>query len=864
MADRRPVVWFAISWIAGSGAACLWNGIHLPALCAAALCFIPILVYYRAVSVRLALLCWAAFCAAALYWHWNDMRNASGLADDMRNLDEREVRLAGTIDSPVDVDGDRADFRLRGQWVRFADTNEHISINETLLVQVRLTEKSGQQIAGRWERGDRVELEGMLKRPAGARNFGAFDYGAYLRTQRIHWIAAVKGTDSVVVKPEGRKRWNRGHLLRWNDRLRAKLGDKLDELFAERYAGFMKGLVIGMRDDLDPERFREFAKLGLTHVLAISGLHVAVFIGCFFWIFRKLGLTKETSQLLVMALIPFYVLLSGASPSVVRAGMMAIVALYAARQQVLKDGLHILCIAALLMLWWDPYYLVNVSFQLSFIVTAGLILGVPRMQRWLPLRSKKAAALISLNAVAELVSFPMSIYYFHQYSLLSIAANIVLVSFISLIILPLGMATLSLGIIYTPLGQFAAWTAERLTEPVFRIVSWMNGPDAFLLIWPKPAIWQVMLYYALLVAFAYLAGQLHSRRHAASEAAARSAGGPDEDETVPLAGFAGGGSAAGSLPLRKWIPLCAVFCLWGGLLAHMYQPALWDRNGSVQFLDVGQGDSILIRTPHGKTLLVDGGGTVRFRKPGDEWKERKDPFEVGQKLLVPLLKQRGVHKLDAVIATHQDQDHIGGLQAVLEQIPTRAVIFNGTLKPGDAAAKLFRTANEKRIPLYAAVDGQTLTLDKDTEIKFIYPSATFSQQPRITITKEQNDRSVAFVMKMKESTFLFTGDMERKAELAVVDKYARTDAFRPVDVMKVAHHGSKTSTTDDWLRLWQPKTAVISVGAANFYGHPTAQVLDRLKAFGVSTLRTDKNGEVQMQVRRDGIYVRTKLIEEAM
>ncbi|MGV2805956.1 competence protein ComEC, partial [Clostridium perfringens] len=160
-----------------------------------------------------------------------------------------------------------------------------------------------------------------------------FDYAQYLRTQKIHWMIKVKGSEQAGVTPPDS--WNLSHILRWTDAVRHKLGGKLDELYGGIHAGYMKGLVIGNRDDLDPDTFMEFSRLGLTHILAISGMHVAVVVGCLLFICTTLRMTRETSLTVVMWLIPVYVLLTGASPSIVRAGIMGMIGLYAARRRLL-------------------------------------------------------------------------------------------------------------------------------------------------------------------------------------------------------------------------------------------------------------------------------------------------------------------------------------------------------------------------------------------------------------------------------------------------------------------------------------------------------------------------------------------------
>jgi competence protein ComEC len=264
-------------------------------------------------------------------------------------------------------------------------------------------------------------------------------------------------------------------------------------------------------------------------------------------------------------------------------------------------------------------------------------------------------------------------------------------------------------------------------------------------------------------------------------------------------------------------------------------------------------------------VLIDGGGTLVFRKPGEEWKERKNPYEVGRKLLVPLLKQRGVHQLDLVILTHEDADHSGGMQAVVEQIPIKRFVFNGTYKPNTAVEKLFRTILDRKIPLQEAEQGEAITLEPGTEMLFLYPLA--DKDHHVKLAAQQNKQSVVFLLQMSGLRWLFTGDMEKGSELellkiadSLLDDVNKNKPI-PIDVLKIAHHGSKTSTTQGWLDYWKPRNAVISVGAMNSYGHPSPEVVQRLVENNTAVFRTDQMGEVQLKATGGVLYSRTKLNE---
>ncbi|GAB6990704.1 DNA internalization-related competence protein ComEC/Rec2 [Paenibacillus pini] len=885
----RPLLMFTICWILGSSCAYFASGTKLVMIWIGLSLLLAIPVILRRKTWGLVLMMWLAILLSGLYWEWKEIRNVSLLPEEFQQVilqqaDGLNVQAQGKVVSSVDVDGDRADFEVELEELSSSvvvgngkgkEQGKVTHLSERVLVQVKLKVQSDQQQAGKWQRGDYVKLSGTMVKPAEARNFGGFDYGKYLRTQEVHWIYKVKGLSGVQCKPPAS--WSLGHILRWNDQVRDSLGAKLDLLFHEPHAGYMKGLIIGMQDDLDPETFRQFSQLGLTHILAISGMHVAVYVAVLLFILSLFRVSRERALTIVMVLVPVYVLLSGLSPSVVRAGVMSIIALYAARRGILKDGMNILAASALLMLIWNPYYLLSVSFQLSFLVTAGLMVYVPLLQPLLRFMPQRLGAPLGVTLIAQLVSFPLTIYYFNQFSLLSFAANFILVPVITFLVLPLGTAALIIGSLWNMGGRGVAWITECLDDITFWLVERMNDYPSFVTIWRSPSLVWIVMYYVLLYVLLYLAR---------SWAVGRTPPVMQADETVLLGDYKASGkkiSFPNSEKQRYNLVMIPVLASLVILMIFGYQPERRNGTGLVQFLDIGQGDSILITTPEGKNILVDGGGTVSFRKPEDAWKERRKPFEVGGKVLVPLLKQRGIHRLDAVILSHGDQDHAGGLQSVLDQIPVNAFFFNGTLAGTVSMDKLLSTALNRKIPLYAVHEGMVWSPDELTRLDFIYPQTTQEEQEMLFLEKNQNHASLVFILSMGGSRFLFTGDMDKAAETALLDSTfaspsSKTTSASPklsgskvlpylaaegVDVIKVAHHGSKTSSSASWLKAWQPKAAVISAGQNNLYGHPHAEVVGRIKDQNATIYRTDQQGEIQMLVKNGKIQIRYRILTKS-
>jgi competence protein ComEC len=786
-----------------------------------------------------------------------------------------EAEVTGTIISAVEIDGDRVQFRVTASSVRVKGEQTPLALSERLLVQVRLAAQPELALAAKWRRGDRIRLAGEFAKPAEATNFGGFDYHRYLKSQRIHWL--FKASGAAAVHTSAGPRWSTASLLSRIDTMRAALGSRMDALYPGEQSGYMKGLVLGISEDLDPERFRQFAQLGLTHILAISGLHVAVFLYVLGGLLRLLRMTRERMLLLMIAAVPFYVLLAGGSPSVIRAGIMAMLGLAAARMHKLKDGLHLLSAAALLMLAWDPYMLSNVGFQLSFLVTAGLILGVPPVRAWMPngSRTKALFDLIAVTMVAQAVSFPLTRYYFNQFHLLSLMANFVLVPFISFIVMPLGGASLILDTIWHPAGSLVAMATELANHLTFGFVQKLSRLQSFRMIWATPPLQWVLYMYAALALCLGMLKRAQANREASFEVHQHSRTSLQAYEDMPTQplnaisdqppdpSYLLGNDPRHTSIGRKWIPFFALFALVLPLV-WAYYPDWNDHDAYVSFIDVGQGDSILVRTASGEHILIDGGGTVVFRKPGDEWRERSDPFEVGQKVVVPLLQQRGVHNIDLLVLSHLDSDHIKGLIAVLGQIPVKRILWNGTFKPSADAISVLQTGIDQHIPLYTAAAGLSWRMDDHTVIEVIGNASgiTAGRATAIPTVKEQNGQSVALLLHLYERSFLLTGDADEAEEQTLLSQYQSQNhpQKQAIDVLKVSHHGSKTSSSAEWLSYWQPNLAVISVGRNNLYGHPNRNVLQRIEAIGAGVKRTDLNGEVQFRITPSNqLEIRQKL-----
>ena len=246
-------------------------------------------------------------------------------------------------------------------------------------------------------------------------------------------------------------------------------------------------------------------------------------------------------------------------------------------------------------------------------------------------------------------------------------------------------------------------------------------------------------------------------------------------------------------------------------------------------IDVGQGDSTLIVTPQGKNILIDGGGS--------------ESYDVGKNILLPYLLDRKVTKLDYVIISHFDTDHVGGILTVLEELNVKKVIIGKQYENSENYEKFLETVKNKKILVMQVQKGDKINIEKDVQIKVLFPEEKMIEENSI------NNNSLVFKLIYKDISILFTGDIEKIAEEQIVNLYFRNNILKST-ILKVSHHGSKTSSTQEFLELVHPKIALIGVGENNLYGHPNDDVIERLKNINAKIYRTDNDGEIIVEVNK--------------
>lgn len=700
--------------------------------------------------------------------------------------------------------------------------------------------------------GDEVSVLTEAKLPQVFRDEGAFDRRAYLAQQSIDLVATLRSPE-LIQRVASSKQSFATRLAR----IRSRLREEIDALSSSppQTVGLLRAMLLGDRRFVDRAESSDFQKTGAFHMLVVAGLHVGAIAAVLFWLGKKLRLARSLTIPLTFVLLFAYVAVVEERPPVMRAVVMTAIVLLGGFFFRRLDLLNSAAIAALILLIAKPLALRDSSFQLTF-VAIGCIAGLalpwlekavqpyvralrgwrdvtrdaahdPRaaqfridlrsLERWMTARVPQsleratgyglAGSLTLILCVWELLvvtlalqigMLPLMARDFHRISLSAPAVNLMAVPMVGILV-PLGFLTLAAGLILPAAGKLLAVPLTWCTGLLVHAVEWFGHFPRWSYRIPGPPMWLIVVFFALGVGLA---------------AAMRIAQGPWK--------------VLGRGIFFAWIGCALVIAVFP------FKPQWAKGKLEVSVLDVGQGDSLFVVSPGGKTMLIDGGGSFA----GFAGREATHGIDPGEEAVSPYLWSRGFQKLDVVALTHAHQDHLGGLTAILENFRV-GKLWIGREVSSPALARLEELAGNLRIPIEHELRGKSFDWD-GVQGEFLWP-----ETESVNIAAEaKNDDSLVLRLQYGNRNVLLPGDAERQAELGILGRN-RPEALRS-DVLKVGHHGGKNSTIQEFLRAVDPRIGVISVGEANAYGHPSTELLDRLEASGVRVLRTDRDGAVHV------------------
>ncbi|MGE7841190.1 DNA internalization-related competence protein ComEC/Rec2 [Lysinibacillus sp. NPDC093712] len=556
-----------------------------------------------------------------------------------------------------------------------------------------------------------------------------------------------------------------------------------------------QALLIGFRDHMDDELQRAYQKLGITHLFAISGLHVALVSWLFYEGLLRLGLRKEMAIIVLLIMLPVYGVVAGGAPSVIRAVSVVELSMllrFTRWHMSVDDALAISFISFVLL---EPGVIFQIGFQLSYLATASLIYswGIFQDRNWL-----QKSFLITF--VCQLLVYPLLLYHFYELSISSFLANIIFVPLFSFIILPINILMLFATFLSTPLAKLLFEVYEPMRQWLTETILFLQALPLQLWSPGKPAFWLVCIaFVSVLISLYFLEVKHYSK--------------------VAI------------------VLLIPAFCI------HL-APILF-KETKITFLNVGQGDCTIIELPFRRAVyVVDAGGVLRFRQ--ESWKLSNSPYEVGRQVVVPFLKGKGIREVDILILTHPDADHVEGAEEVLEEITMREIhVTPGSLNT-PAMQDLLVEATKQKVPVKEKMEGSSWHVGSTS---FHYLS------PRDTLYEGNNDSLVLFIQQQSFRALL-TGDLEEAGERQLIKLYGQQLAN--ITLLKAGHHGSKTSSIEPFVELLQPALTVFSAGRNNRYQHPHDIVVERFKKRRLATKTTSIDGTIEVTIYRDKWIVRTE------
>ena len=629
-------------------------------------------------------------------------------------------------------------------------------------------------------------VEGVVEEPGEPNHRYNFYMGDYLKSKSVLGILEVTSVERLEREES---------ILQLIYRQRHLLSAHIERVFPKSLSAEAQALLIGVNEGVDAEVERAYQKLGITHLFAISGLHIALVSLLFFQGMLRLHVRREFATLILIIILPVYALLAGGAPSVWRAVMvveLVMLARYFRWRLPVDDAL---AISFILFVLWQPGSVYQVGFQLSYLATASLVFSGPILARagtwWMQG--------FLMTFVCQLLTYPLLLLHFYELSLSSFIANIFFVPLFSFVVLPINLLLLAASFVPGPLAGLLFGLYEPARGLLTELILYLQDIPYQMWVPGEPGrLWLPVLYAGVFAALLLLT----------------------KSASVWKAG---------------------AVLLAPALLFHTSN--LIERDAVVTFINVGQGDCILIELPYRRGIyLVDTGGLLRFGQ--EPWKERRKEYEVGTQIVVPYLKGKGIASIDKLIITHADADHVEGAEEVVKEIRVGEIHITPGSHAKGVMDDLLREANKRRIAVKERMAGDGW--DKGAaRFRYLWPAEA---------TYEGNNDSLVLLMAYGAFKGLFTGDLEEEGESALLEREGAEIAS--VDVLKAGHHGSKTSSTERFVEHVNPGITVFMAGKDNRYGHPHEEVVERFRSRRLPYVTTGKDGTVEIRINKEGMSLR--------
>ena len=591
--------------------------------------------------------------------------------------------------------------------------------------------------------GDKVLIKGKFNTPKSTTVFNTFNYRKYLLSKKI---MLVSNEATITIKSKNNNLFYSFKTL---------IKNHIDKYKSKAY---LKAFIMGDTSLIEEDIMSNYKTLGISHLFAISGMHVSVFI----LLIDKFLKKYKVKDIIIIIFLLLFLFITDYSESLLRCSTFFIVSYLNKVLKLSIKNIYLILISAFLLLLFNPYLIYSIGFLFSVIITFFIILSNKLIKNQIYVKK-----LFIMSLICFLASVPILSFYFYKINFLTLIFNIIFIPFVSYLIFPLGLITF----LFYPLDNIYMFFLNLLEG----LSSFFQNINFLSFVIAKPNIFIIFIYYLILF-----------------------------------------------LSIKRNKKILVIYFI---ILLININIKYFIREASITFLDVNQGDSNVIIFPFGKTILIDTGGLYLSEN------------SISKNKTIPYLNSIGISKIDLLILTHGDYDHMGEAVNLVNNFKVEKVIFNcGEFN--DLEKELIKVLNQKKIKYYSCV--KELNIDNNK----LY----FLQTKKYD---NENDNSNVIYTELNGYKFMFMGDAGVDKEKDILDKYNISD----IDVLKVGHHGSKTSSSKEFINKINPKYGVISVGKNNRYGHPNKEVLNNLENSKI--YRTDQDGSIMFKIKNDKLEIET-------
>lgn len=620
------------------------------------------------------------------------------------------------------------------------------------------------------EYGDLIEIKGEYSAPEVARNYKGFDYSQYLKTLNIY--GTIKVEESKIINKN-----QLSPILISINNIKEKMIDNANRNMPKRTANLLLGILIGERDNIQEDIIESFRTANLSHILAVSGAHTSYIMLGITYLISKSKTPKRIGYIITIINLLIFIIITGASYSVVRACIMAIVVIGAKICYRKENFFTSICISLIIILIQNPFAINDIGLKLSFMGTAGIVIFNKSITNFfikLKIKQKIAEAL-SVTFSAQLMIMPITILNFNTISLTFFISNILASPLLGIIII-FGFISIFISSILNPISKILFLILHIFLELLILVSKVTEKIPGSSILVRTPNILFAIVYYILILFFNYffVIKQNPTRRF--------------HKKIIKIITIKNIKNAF------KVIAVVFLIMLLLTRIVRIINPTL-----KIYFIDVGQGDSTLIVTPKNKKILIDGG-------------------EGKTNVLFQYLLDRRINKIDYIIISHFDSDHCNGLIEIIEKMRVENIVMSKQSKESEEYKKILEIIKQKNIKVSSVKAEDKIIIEKNLYTKILNPAEKFEFQ-------DLNNNAIVAKLVYKNFSMLFTGDIE-KAEENLAKKYKNE---LKSTILKVAHHGSKTSTSEEFLKYVEPQIALIGVGENNKFGHPNQITIEKLK-----------------------------------